>query len=72
MGKENEFIRQLAKIDIPLRLYGNWNAIQYEFNVEKLLRDQLQQKAKQAIDNWLNKQDDSPEVKALNQLLKKI
>ncbi len=30
------------------------------FNVEKLLRDQLQQKAKQAIDNWLNKQDDSP------------
>ncbi|HEK1721043.1 TPA: outer membrane assembly protein AsmA [Proteus mirabilis] len=71
-GKENEFIRQLAKIDIPLRLYGNWSAIQYEFNVEKLLRDQLQQKAKQAIDNWLNKQDDSPEVKALNQLLKKI
>ncbi|MEY2344428.1 hypothetical protein I3679_011290 [Proteus mirabilis] len=52
-------------------MYGNWNAIQYEFNVEKLLRDQLQQKAKQAIDNWLNKQDDSPEVKALNQLLKK-
>ncbi|MEZ2684756.1 outer membrane assembly protein AsmA [Proteus vulgaris] len=72
-GKENEFIRQLAKIDIPLRLYGDWNAVQYELNVEKLLRDQLQQKAKQAIDNWLNKQDaESPEVKALNQLLKKI
>ncbi|MBI6531042.1 outer membrane assembly protein AsmA [Proteus vulgaris] len=72
-GKENEFIRQLAKIDIPLRLYGDWNAVQYELNVEKLLRDQLQQKAKQAIDNWLNKQDaESPEAKALNQLLKKI
>lgn len=72
-GKENEFIRQLAKIEIPLRLYGDWNAIQYELNIEKLLRDQLQQKAKQAIDNWLNKQDaESPEVKALNQLLKKI
>lgn len=72
-GKENEFIRQLAKVEIPLRLYGDWNAIQYELNIEKLLRDQLQQKAKQAIDNWLNKQDaESPEVKALNQLLKKI
>lgn len=72
-GKENEFIRQLAKIEIPLRLYGNWDAIQYELNIEKLLRDQLQQKAKQAIDNWLNKQDaDRPEVKALNQLLEKI
>lgn len=72
-GKENEFIRQLAKIEIPLRLYGDWNAIQYELNIEKLLRDQLQQKAKQAIDNWLNKQDaERPEVKALNQLLKKI
>lgn len=72
-GKENEFIRQLAKIEIPLRLYGDWNAIQYELNIEKLLREQLQQKAKQAIDNWLNKQDaESPEVKALNQLLKKI
>lgn len=72
-GKENEFIRQLAKIEIPLRLYGDWTAIQYELNIEKLLRDQLQQKAKQAIDNWLNKQDaESPEVKALNQLLEKI
>lgn len=72
-GKENDFIRQLAKIEIPLRLYGDWNAIQYELNIEKLLSDQLQQKAKQAIDNWLNKQDaESPEVKALNQLLKKI
>lgn len=72
-GKENEFIRQLAKVEIPLRLYGDWNAIQYELNIEKLLRDQLQQKAKQAIDNWLNKQDaESPEIKALNQLLKKI
>ncbi|EEG83964.1 hypothetical protein PROPEN_04736 [Proteus penneri ATCC 35198] len=41
--------------------------------LKKLLSDQLQQKAKQAIDNWLNKQDaESPEVKALNQLLKKI
>lgn len=73
-GKENEFIRQLAKVDIPLRLYGDWSAIQYEFNIEKLLRDQLQQKAKQAIDDWLNKQDqdERPEVKALNQLLKKL
>ncbi|MEQ4923826.1 outer membrane assembly protein AsmA [Proteus hauseri] len=71
-GKENEFVRQLTKIAIPLRLYGDWSAIQYEFDVEKLLRDQLQQKAKQAIDNWLNKQDESPEVKVLNQLLKKI
>lgn len=71
-GKENEFVRQLTKIAIPLRLYGDWSAIQYEFNVEKLFRDQLQQKAKQAIDNWLNKQDESPEVKALNQLLKKL
>ncbi|CRL59549.1 outer membrane assembly protein AsmA [Proteus penneri] len=72
-GKENDFIRQLAKIEIPLRLYGDWNAIQYELNIEKLLSDQLQQKAKQAIDNWLNKQDaERPEVKALNQLLKKI
>ncbi|WP_286145976.1 hypothetical protein [Shigella sp. FC1967] len=36
-GKENEFIRQLAKIEIPLRLYGNWDAIQYELNIEKII-----------------------------------
>ncbi|EEG83965.1 hypothetical protein PROPEN_04737 [Proteus penneri ATCC 35198] len=36
-GKENDFIRQLAKIEIPLRLYGDWNAIQYELNIEKII-----------------------------------
>lgn len=72
-GKENEFTRQLAKIELPLRLYGNWSAIQYEFNVDKLLRDKLQQKAKQAIDDWLSKQDDdAPEAKVLNKLLDKL
>lgn len=71
-GKENDLIRQLAKIDIPLRLYGKWSEIQYEFNVDKLLRGQLQQRAKQALGEWLNQQEESTETKALNQLLKKL
>ncbi|MBD1226505.1 outer membrane assembly protein AsmA [Xenorhabdus griffiniae] len=66
-GKQNEFVRRLAQLKIPLRVYGDWNNLQYALNVEPMLRDELQQKAK----NWLENNSNNENIKALEDLLKK-
>ncbi|SFU26885.1 outer membrane assembly protein AsmA [Xenorhabdus koppenhoeferi] len=69
-GKQNEFVRQLAKLNIPLRVYGSWDNLQYTLNVESLMRDELQQKAKKSIKDWLERHS-SENHKALKDLLNK-
>ncbi|MBD2793696.1 outer membrane assembly protein AsmA [Xenorhabdus szentirmaii] len=54
-GKQNEFVHRLAQLKIPLRFYGGWDNLQYTLNVESVLRDELQQKAKKSIKDWLGK-----------------
>ncbi|WP_338803192.1 outer membrane assembly protein AsmA [Xenorhabdus griffiniae] len=66
-GKQNEFVRRLAQLKIPLRVYGDWNNLQYALNVEPMLRDELQQKAK----SWLENNSNNENIKALEDLLKK-
>ncbi|MBD2811561.1 outer membrane assembly protein AsmA [Xenorhabdus sp. Vera] len=70
-GKQNEFVRQLAKLKIPLRVYGSWDNLQYTLNVESLMRDELQQKAKKSIKDWLERHSSSEDHKALKDLLNK-
>ncbi|CDG17148.1 outer membrane assembly protein AsmA [Xenorhabdus doucetiae] len=70
-GKQNEFVRRLAQLKIPLRVYGDWNNLQYALNVESMLRDELQQKAKKSIKDWLENNSSNENLKALEDLLKK-
>ncbi|WP_237385311.1 outer membrane assembly protein AsmA [Xenorhabdus sp. Sc-CR9] len=70
-GKQNEFVRQLAKLKIPLRVYGSWDNLQYTLNVESLMRDELQQKAKKSIKDWLERHSSSEDHKTLKDLLNK-
>ncbi|MBI6550393.1 outer membrane assembly protein AsmA [Xenorhabdus lircayensis] len=70
-GKQNEFVHQLAQLKIPLRVYGDWNNLQYTLNVESLLRDELQQKAKKSIKDWLENNSSSEDRKKLEDLLNK-
>lgn len=65
MGGDLRFIQQLQSISIPLRIYGSWVNLQYQLNVERLVRDELKTQAKQAIGNWLKKE----EQQQLNNLL---
>lgn len=64
-GGDLRFIQQLQSISIPLRIYGSWVNLQYQLNVERLVRDELKTQAKQAIGNWLKKE----EQQQLNNLL---
>ncbi|CCW29478.1 Suppressor of ompF assembly mutants [Xenorhabdus nematophila F1] len=68
-GKQNEFVRQLAKLKIPLRVYGNWDNLQYTLNVESLMRDEIQQKAKKSIKDWLERHSSSEDAEVLEDLL---
>lgn len=59
-GNDN-FINKINQLAIPLRIYGKWENLQYQLNIEKLLRDEFQSHAKKALDSWLEK-----EVKSKN------
>ncbi|QTL38721.1 outer membrane assembly protein AsmA [Xenorhabdus budapestensis] len=70
-GQENELVSRLEKLKVPLRVYGNWDNLQYTLNVEPILRDELQQKVKKSIKNWLENNDNSEvRKKLLNKLSK--
>lgn len=62
---DSRFIQQLQSMTIPLRIYGGWDSLQYQLNVEKLIRNELRIQAKEALGNFLKKE----EKKGLNDLL---
>lgn len=64
-GGDSRFIQQLQSMTIPLRIYGGWDSLQYQLNVEKLIRNELRTQAKEALGNFLKKE----EKKGLNDLL---
>lgn len=64
-GGDSRFIQQLQAMTIPLRIYGGWSNLQYQLNVEKLLRNELKTQAKEALGNFLKKE----EQKGLSDLL---
>ena len=70
-GKSN-VVKTLQKAVIPLRIYGPWQELSYSLDVDKVLRSELEQKAKDALNNWLGKHQDSKEKKDLERLLKKL
>ncbi|WP_036774296.1 outer membrane assembly protein AsmA [Photorhabdus australis] len=54
-GADNELVRRLRKLKVPLRIYGNWDNLQYNLDIEQLLRNELENKAKQAITDWVER-----------------
>lgn len=67
-GGDSRFIQQLQSMTIPLRIYGGWNNLQYQLNVEKLIRNELRTQAKEALRNLLKKEEKT----GLNDLLNAI
>lgn len=65
---DSRLVQQLQGMNIPLRIYGNWHSLQYQLDVEKLLRNELRSQAKEAIGNFLKKEEN----KGLNELLKAL
>lgn len=64
-GGDSRLVQQLQAMSIPLRIYGSWHNLKYQLDVEKLLRSELRTQAKEAIGNFLKKEEN----KGLNDLL---
>jgi AsmA protein len=68
----SDLIEQLQKTPIPLRVYGPWNQLNYQLQVDQVLRKTLQNRAKDALNKWADKNKDSREGQDLKKLLDKL
>ncbi|ATI63207.1 outer membrane assembly protein AsmA [Edwardsiella tarda] len=51
----NELVALLQQARIPLHIYGDWQQLNYQLNVEQALRGSLEQEARDALKNWLKR-----------------
>jgi AsmA protein len=68
----DDLVEQLKKTPIPLRVYGPWNQLNYQLQVDQVLRKTLQNRAKDALNKWADKNKDSREGQDLKKLLDKL
>lgn len=69
---DNALIAQLTKTAIPLRVYGPWQQLNYQLQVDQLLRKTLQDRAKDALNKWAEKNKESRQGQDLKKLLDKL
>ncbi|CNI18313.1 outer membrane assembly protein AsmA [Yersinia pekkanenii] len=70
-GQDN-LVKMLQNTDIPLRIYGPWTQLSYQLNVEPLLRNELQQRAKKALSDWAERNQQNRGSKDLKKLIDKL
>lgn len=68
---DSNLINTLKTTDIPLRVYGPWAQLGYQLQVDQILRRTVEQSARSAIQNWVDKRKDSKEKDDVQKLLNK-
>ncbi len=68
---ENKLIERLKQTAIPLRIYGKWNELSYSLQVDQILRKQLQDEAKQRLNDWMDRNKNTQDGKDVKKLLDK-
>ncbi|WP_447336170.1 outer membrane assembly protein AsmA [Klebsiella quasipneumoniae] len=69
---EGKLIVRLKQTAIPLRIYGDWQSLSYSLQVDQILRKQLQDEAKQRLNDWVERNKGSKESKDAKKLLDKL
>lgn len=69
---EGKLIDKLKQTAIPLRIYGKWQALSYSLQVDQILRKQLQDEAKQRLNDWVERNKNSQDGKDVKKLLDKL
>ncbi|WP_142503330.1 outer membrane assembly protein AsmA [Klebsiella sp. 2680] len=69
---ESKLIERLRQTAIPLRIYGNWQAMNYSLQVDQILRKQLQDEAKKRLNEWVERNKNSRDSKDVKTLLDKL
>jgi AsmA protein len=69
---ESKLIERLKQTAIPLRIYGKWQSLSYSLQVDQILRKQLQDEAKQRLNDWVERNKSSQDGKDVKKLLDKL
>ena len=69
---EGELIDFLKETPIPLNVYGKWQALNYSLQVDQILRKQLQDEAKQRLNDWVERNKGSKDGNDAKKLLDKL
>ncbi|TKU01387.1 outer membrane assembly protein AsmA [Citrobacter sp. wls830] len=69
---ESKLIKFLKATPVPLRVYGQWQALNYNLHVDQLLRKHLQDEAKRRLNDWADRNKDSRNGKDVKKLLDKL
>ncbi|MBJ8389978.1 outer membrane assembly protein AsmA [Citrobacter cronae] len=69
---EGKLIKFLKATPVPLRVYGQWQALNYNLQVDQLLRKHLQDEAKRRLNDWADRNKDSRNGKDVKKLLDKL
>ncbi|TBR68669.1 MULTISPECIES: outer membrane assembly protein AsmA [unclassified Escherichia] len=69
---ESKLIDFLKETPVPLRVYGNWQQLNYNLQVDQLLRKHLQDEAKRRLNDWAERNKDSRNGKDVKKLLEKM
>jgi len=68
---ESKLIDKLKQTAIPLRIYGKWQALSYSLQVDQVLRKELQDEAKQRLNDWIERNKNSQDGNEVKKLLEK-
>ena len=69
---ESKLINFLKATPVPLRVYGQWQSLNYSLQVDQLLRKHLQDEAKRRLSDWADRNKDSRNGKDVKKLLDKL
>lgn len=69
---ESKLIDFLKETPVPLRVYGNWQQLNYSLQVDQLLRKHLEDEAKRRLNDWAERNKDSRNGKDVKKLLEKM
>lgn len=69
---ESKLINFLKATPVPLRVYGQWQSLNYSLQVDQLLRKHLQDEAKRRLNDWADRNKDSRNGKDVKKLLDKL
>lgn len=63
------FIAKLQNTPLPLRIFGSWQSLNYHLDVDRELRKNLQEEAKQRLKAWAERNKGTQRAKEVNKLL---
>ncbi|MFC3395010.1 outer membrane assembly protein AsmA [Brenneria rubrifaciens] len=69
---DKQLVSILQNTAVPLRIYGSWDNLNYQLQVDQLLRKRLQNELKRRLNDWANKNQESQKGKDLKQFLDRL